>query len=660
MIRIVALLLLLTTVVVPAQAPVRQRGPYLQMASPTAITVCWRTDLAGTGRVRCGTDAAALDLVFDAAAPATDHAVRLTGLVPATRYYYAVEVDGTALAGGAAFHFITPPPDGSAAPIRLWVLGDSGTRSQEQRAVRDAFLPVHAEKPAGLWLMLGDNAYGTGTDEEYQGAVFEMYHPWLQQIPLWSCIGNHETYHNASGDGRFAFDRIFHFPAGGECGGVASGTERYFSWHYGNIHFIALDSQTSDRSADGPMAQWLRADLQANTLPWVIVCWHHPPYTKGSHDSDFEFELVEMRENILPILEHYGVDLVLCGHSHSYERSYLLDGHYGDSTTLRAQHLLNDGNGRLDGDGAYRKSSAGQAPHEGAVYVVAGSSGQTSGGALNHPAHFLSLDELGSLVIDVQGGRLDVRFLREDFSGLAPPRYDDRFTILKGGAAPPVAASGLTTLPAGPDRAVLHWKDHSAGEESYEVLLAVAGDRFAPVAALPPDTTGCLLMPLTHGVSYSVKVIAASAAGSAESPPHSFVHDAGAPPLSPAEQWRFRQWGDRTPAGERAPEADPDGDEHVNLLEYALGSSPRSAGSRPALAASRDAAGRLCLTFPRVADPQLTYQVEFASTPAPESWAAAWSSTGPDNSAGPVTVSDPALPPGSKRFVRLRVTLTEP
>ncbi len=64
------------------------------------------------------------------------------------------------------------------------------------------------------------------------------------------------------------------------------------------------------------MCNWLRADLAATAQEWIIAYWHHPPYTKGSHDSDAEGDLVEVRENIVPILEDFGVDLVLCGHSH--------------------------------------------------------------------------------------------------------------------------------------------------------------------------------------------------------------------------------------------------------------------------------------------------------------------------------------------------------
>ena len=81
------------------------------------------------------------------------------------------------------------------------------------------------------------------------------------------------------------------------------------------------------------MLTWRENDLAETTQKWIIAYWHHPPYTKGSHNSDSESRLVDMRENALPILESSGVDLVLSGHSHSYERSYQLHGHYGTSGT---------------------------------------------------------------------------------------------------------------------------------------------------------------------------------------------------------------------------------------------------------------------------------------------------------------------------------------
>jgi len=147
---------------------------------------------------------------------------------------------------------------------------------------------------------------------------------------------------------------------------------------------------------------------------------------------------VQMRQNALPILENFGVDLVLAGHSHSYERSFLIDGHYADSSTFSAAMVRDAGSGRPSGSGAYDKPSYSMSPHEGGVYVVAGTSGKTGGGTLNHPAMFLSQSLLGSVVLDVQGRRLDALFL--DSAGIAR----DSFSIVKG-----TGGSTATTRPYG-------------------------------------------------------------------------------------------------------------------------------------------------------------------------------------------------------------------
>jgi hypothetical protein len=191
------------------------------------------------------------------------------------------------------------------------------------------------------------------------------------------------------------------------------------------------------------MACWLRYDLEDTTNTWVIAYWHHPAYTKGSHNSDTETELIQMRQNILPILEAAGVDLVLAGHSHVYERSFLLNGHYGLSTSLTNTMKIDGGSGRESGTGAYRKPSGGPIGGQGAVYAVVGSSGQTSSSTsgLNHPAMFVSLNNLGSLVLDISSNRLDAKFLRETGA------TNDFFTIIKQNFAP-VASNLVVSLAA--------------------------------------------------------------------------------------------------------------------------------------------------------------------------------------------------------------------
>jgi hypothetical protein len=262
----------------------------------------------------------------------------------------------------------------------------------------------------------------------------------LRNTPLWSTIGNHETDQSIAPSPTIPYYQIFSLPQSGEVGGLASGTEDYYSFDYGNIHFVCLDSMTSSKAANGTMATWLQADLAATTQDWLIAFWHHPPYTKGSHNSDSETALVQMRQDILPILEANGVDMVLTGHSHAYERSHLLDGHYGLSSTITPAMKLNTSGGRADGAGAYVKPD-GLSPNNGAVYVVAGSAGKISGGSLNHSAMFLSLNRLGSLYFEVFSNRLDATFLRETGA------TNDTFSIIKGNTIT-IADASVTELDA--------------------------------------------------------------------------------------------------------------------------------------------------------------------------------------------------------------------
>jgi hypothetical protein len=174
------------------------------------------------------------------------------------------------------------------------------------------------------------------------------------------------------------------------------------------------------------MLLWLAADRAATTRDWIVVYFHHPPYSRGAHDSDVEAISVAVRQNVLPLLDLYGADLTLTGDSHSYERSFLIQGHYGASATFGPSMLVDGGDGRPDGNGLYHKPATGPSPHAGIVHTVAGSSGQTSGGTFDHPAMFESLNRLGSVVLDFDGNRLDARFLDETGAVL------DHYTMIKG------------------------------------------------------------------------------------------------------------------------------------------------------------------------------------------------------------------------------------
>lgn len=402
------------------------RGPYLQIGSHTNITIRWRTDVPTDSRVCYGTNLAAFAATNDSALLMSDHEVVLTGLLPDTKYFYAVGATTTQLAGADTNHFfVTAPIPGTSKSTRIWAIGDAGTTLPEQIAVRDAYESFTGGRHTDLWLMLGDNAYYSGLDAEYQTAVFNVYTNLFRKSVVWPTLGNHDTAQATDFLDAYPYFDIFTLPKNGEAGGIPSGTEHYYAYNHGNIHFICLDSMTGGRTTNSPMYAWLVNDLTNNKSMWTIAYWHHPPYTKGSHDSDFETELIEMREVFLPVLEQGGVDLVLGGHSHAYERSYLLDQHYGDSSTLTEAMKRDAGGGRASEGRPYHKHLFNPRAHQGAVYAVVGSSGWTSGGALNHPAMHVSLNELGSLVLDINSNRLDATFLRETGA------TNDSFTIVK-------------------------------------------------------------------------------------------------------------------------------------------------------------------------------------------------------------------------------------
>ncbi len=395
------------------------RGPFMTVPSSTKITVQWSTNSACNSEVRFGTSALALSDAISDQALTTNHVITLTNLVPNTKYYYSVGVIGTTLEATAQNYFYTAPVNNDTVPMKFWVTGDFGTGSNDQFAVRNSFANYAAGQKINGWLWLGDNAYSNGTDQQYQNRVFDVYPSQFRNIPVFPALGNHDYAQSgylstASRGTNFPYFDIFALP-------TASGTEKYYSANYGNVHFIALDSYGSYNTPGSAMYNWLQADLMNNTQQWTIVFFHHPPYTKGSHDSDNSAECVDMRQNIIPLLESFGVDLVLSGHSHAYERSYLIKGHYGISSSFNSSYLVQPG-----GETFSKTSRTGN----GTIYAVCGVGGQLEGSSPGYPhnaMYYSSTSKLGSLIIEVTGGNLKCSFLTsngtiaDDFTFSKPP-----------------------------------------------------------------------------------------------------------------------------------------------------------------------------------------------------------------------------------------------
>jgi len=404
-----------------------ERLPYVQMVTDDSVIIRWLTKDQEMGVVRYGERRESPMFLSLESSPRRDHRVELSGLKSGTRYYYHVgDINGYFVDDEEIYWFETAPAE--PEPARIWVIGDSGDPGETVERVRDAALdwmrahPLEEKGDGSLidvWLSLGDIAYTSGSNKQYQRAFFNVFGDIAANTALWPTYGNHDSR-------RWTYFRLFDMPEDGEAGGVPSGTEHYYSFDYGDIHFIMLDSQDSDRTHEGDMMRWLKEDLRKNTGLWTIVAFHHPPYTKGSHDSDSRYDsrgrMQDMRENFLPVLEAAGVDIVLSGHSHMYERSYLIDCYYGDSDDFSEKNVVSTGQ---DGsnwdylkpkpdDASIDASIDGKVPgNQGTIYVVAGSTSKVDQGPLDHPAHVVSLLEAGSVVIDVVGDTLTARFINE-------------------------------------------------------------------------------------------------------------------------------------------------------------------------------------------------------------------------------------------------------
>ena len=397
-----------------------ERAPYLQMPSEDGMSLRWQSIAADKGQVSIGVQADALNRHFYGDGKDQHHEVRVDKLLPLTRYYYRAGNELKADYQGDDYWFITAPKTGESVATRFWVTGDQGKAGLVQQQVRDAMLQWLEENPRpgraylDFWLTTGDNAYRSGTNEQFQTSFFEPYKNILKNIPVWPAYGNHDAR-------RWTFFNIFSLPEQGESGGIPSGTEHYYSFDYANIHFVFLDSESSDREVDGKMAKWLVSDLKANKQDWLIAVFHHPPYSKGSHNSDDKNDsdgrLYEMRKYIVPILERYDADLVLTGHSHVYERSHFMTCHYDESSTLKKNMIL-------DRDRVFEKSLNHDA-NQGTVYAVVGSSAKAQQGPLDHPVMDVAKSEAGSMLVDVEGQQLIARFISD--SGFVT----DQFSIKK-------------------------------------------------------------------------------------------------------------------------------------------------------------------------------------------------------------------------------------
>ena len=200
----------------------------------------------------------------------------------------------TRVATAQAGQFQLPNKDGS---VKFAVLGDTGTGSSDQVAIGKQVSAFRATFPFDFALLLGDNLYGSENPRDYNRKFEVPYKSLLDGgVKFYAALGNHD-------DPNQRMYKAFNMNG-----------ERYYSFRpslTAGVRFFALDSNYMDPK----QLEWLEKELAASGSDWKIAFFHHPMYASGMHGSD---EI--LKGQLEPLFVKHGVNVVLTGHEHFYER----------------------------------------------------------------------------------------------------------------------------------------------------------------------------------------------------------------------------------------------------------------------------------------------------------------------------------------------------
>lgn len=398
----------------PAAAPF-ERLPYVQAVDTSGAVVLWRVGRAvrdsfryrigGEGEWRTAPveripipEGRSPDRGATSEGP-RDRRVRLRGLPPASEVEYAVLADTVALPPSA---FRTAPRPGGAGPVRVLAFGDSGFGSESQ--VRLARL-----MEARGWdvaIHVGDLAYASGTERDFTLRHFGVYDALLARVPFFPTPGNHDLLT----DGGRPYDRAFEWPA-------PRPGARYYTFRWGPVRLFALDSSSGEagrdlRRASGEQYAWLVAALDSARreagVRWLVAYMHHPLHS-GATGFAGKGPDRRLREALVPLFERHGVDLVVSGHDHHYERSHPILSRDPVPPGCGPVYLVTGGGGA-------------------SLYARGITPPYTTAAVILRAHHFLELrfeeDAVAGEAVDDRGGTLD-EFRVLPFEGVAgepPPR----------------------------------------------------------------------------------------------------------------------------------------------------------------------------------------------------------------------------------------------
>ena len=289
------------------------RAPYIQNPTQTSVEIAWRTTQEGIGRVKYGLKKGLLQDEVSETEAQKKHHVLLPGLEISARYFYEVYTDDTRTANEENFRTARRHDE---TLFSFLVLGDSGVDTPTQWEVGRQMKRSMNESEVDFIVHVGDVHQGAG--DYYDNIFFKPYGELIKNVNVFTSLGNHDVITDNGG----VYLDDFYLPHNNP-----DSTERYYSFRWANAYFIALDTN-GDFSPGSPQHAFLLSALEDSLrldATWTFVYAHHPPYTEFWTDY---YGDKRVQDHLVPIYEEYDVDLVMNGHTHSYERGEKEHVHY--------------------------------------------------------------------------------------------------------------------------------------------------------------------------------------------------------------------------------------------------------------------------------------------------------------------------------------------
>jgi len=269
------------------------RGPYVQRVDAQSARVVWRTNIPASSNLSYS-DGVNNFTVQDPVLR-TDHSILIGPLPSLARITYTLNYP-TPKSGNFA------TCSGSPNNLALDAAGDMGGGSAPEKSIASLIAADHPDLIAAM----GDDVYPTGADKDYPARFFTPYASALAGSAFFTTFGNHEYYSPGDADARRAWSQ--------------PGSKSSFSFDCSGVHIAVVDNY-QPYGPGSAQYNWLANDLSTTTQTWKIVVMHVPPYsssTTGTYPGS---------SGVLnPLFESTGVQLVLGGHSHNYERTNVING----------------------------------------------------------------------------------------------------------------------------------------------------------------------------------------------------------------------------------------------------------------------------------------------------------------------------------------------